>query len=135
MTTGGCQCGHVRYAFEGAPMNAVFCYCTDCQQRTGSDKWHGLWVANDKLQFLEGHTPATHTRLGSSGQPVHHHFCPHCGVTVAGGFTAGGFYSVAATSVDGGWGEMPKAAIYAASAPGWAVLPGDIPVYDALPPM
>ncbi len=135
MTTGGCQCGAVRYEFKGEPINEVFCYCTECQQRTGGDKWFGLWVRNDDFTFNEGFEPATFTRKGASGRDVNHHFCSTCGVNVCADMTAGGFYTVTATSIDGGWPRKPRAAIFVASAPVWAVLPNDIPVYDKLPPM
>lgn len=75
------------------------------------------------------------SRKGASGGDVHHHFCPTCGVNVCADMTAGPFYTVAGTSVGGGWTSKPKAAISVASAPGWAVLPTDIPLYDRLPPM
>ncbi|MGR3794882.1 GFA family protein [Vannielia sp. SX4] len=125
----------MRFKLKGEPINEVFCYCTECQQRTGSDKWFGLWVASPNLSFIQGHEPAQFTRKGASGRDVHHHFCPKCGINVCAAMTAGGFYTVAATSIDGGWPRKPKAAIYAGSAPHWAVLPQDIPVYDGLPPM
>ena len=38
--TGKCSCGYIQLAFTGDPINAVFCYCTDCQKRTGSDQWY-----------------------------------------------------------------------------------------------
>ena len=135
MTTGGCQCGQVRYEFSGDPFNAVFCYCTECQTRTGGDKWFGLWARHANFSFLAGHEPATYARKGASGKDVLHHYCPKCGVNVCANITAGGFYTVAATSVDGGWPRKPNAAIYTASAQSWAVLPTDIPVFGALPPM
>ena len=113
----------------------MFCYCTDCQTRTGGDKWFGLWIPHANFSFVAGKGPATHSRVGGSGQPVHHHFCPHCGVNICADITAGQFYTVTATSIDGGWPNKPKAAIYTAAAPDWAVLPTDIPVYDGLPPM
>ena len=76
-----------------------------------------------------------YTHKGACGKDVHHHYCSNCGVNVCGNTTAGGFYTVTATSVDGGWPGKPKAAIYAASAQSWPVLPTDIPVFEALPPI
>lgn len=113
-------------------MNAVFCYCTDCQHDTGSDKWFGLWVATDNLAFTRGE-PETFTRLGSSGKPVHKMFCGICGTTLCSDFTAGGFYSVAASVLDQKNDFSPRMAIYTASAADWAVFPQDVPKYGTFP--
>ena len=129
---GRCSCGDIEITFTGEPMNAVFCYCTDCQRDTGSDKWFGLWVANDDLTFSKGE-PETFTRLGSSGKPVHKKFCGSCGTTLCSDFTAGGFYSVAASILDQKNDFSPRMAIFTASAPDWAVYPEDVPRYDTFP--
>src|SRR5215469_13948757 len=34
--TGGCQCGAVRYAAEGEPLYAGYCFCEDCRRSSGS---------------------------------------------------------------------------------------------------
>ena len=130
--TGKCGCGEIKLAFEGDPMKAVFCYCTDCQSDTGSDKWFGLWVANDNLEFTEGE-PRTFTRSGSSGMPVHKKFCGTCGTTMGIDVVAGGFYSVAASLLDQKNEFSPTMAIYTASAVDWAVYPEGVPKYDTFP--
>ncbi|MEM9014689.1 MAG: GFA family protein [Pseudomonadota bacterium] len=130
--TGTCGCGAVEITFTGNPINAVFCYCTDCQKDTGSDKWFGLWVKNDDLTFSKGE-PETFTRLGTSGKPVHKKFCGACGATLCSDFTAGGFYSVAASILQQKNDFAPKMAIYTASAVRWAVFPESVPKYDMFP--
>ena len=130
--TGTCGCGAVELAFTGEPMNAVYCYCTDCQHDTGSDKWFGLWVANENLTFSKG-APATFTRLGSSGKPVHKKFCGTCGTTLCSDFTAGGFYSVAASVLEQKNEFSPRMAIYTKSAAEWAVYPEAVPKFDTFP--
>ncbi len=130
--TGKCGCGDIELAFTGEPLNAVFCYCTDCQRDTGSDKWFGLWVPNDRLAFTKGE-PQTFTRLGASGKPVHKKFCGTCGTTLGSDFTAGGFYSIAASVLDQSNDFSPRMAIYTASAADWAVYPPGVPKFDTFP--
>ena len=129
---GKCGCGDIEVTFTGEPINAVFCYCTDCQRDTGSDKWFGLWVPTEKLAFTKGQ-PQTFTRLGSSGKPVYKKFCGSCGTTLCSDFTAGGFYSVAASILDQKDEFSPRMAIYTASAAKWAVYPPGVPKYDTFP--
>jgi len=130
---GSCSCGSVGFCFEGEPMNSAFCYCRECQTITGSDKWFGLWVPVDKFSFTKG-SPATFTRLGDSGKDMNHRFCRDCGTTVCVEVTVGGFYSVAASTLNDSRDFFPKMAIYAKSAPEWAVFPEGVPKFDILPP-
>jgi hypothetical protein len=130
---GKCGCGNVEYDFEGEPINSAFCYCHECQIHTGSDKWFGLWVPTENFTFTKG-TPSTFTRIGDSGKEVNHKFCRDCGVTLGIEVTVGGFYSVAASTLNDHASFSPKMAIYTASAPKWAVFPEGIPMFDVLPP-
>ncbi len=130
---GSCSCGEVEYSFEGDPINAVFCYCSECQKLTGSDKWFGVWVPTGKFQFTKGE-PSVFTRIGDSGKEMNQHFCSKCATTLCTEVTIGNFYSVSGSSLSAESSFLPKMAIYTASAPSWAVLPEDIPKFDILPP-
>ncbi len=130
---GSCACGAIEYSFSGAPINSAFCYCKECQVHTGSDKWFGLWVPKDKLTFTKG-TPASFTRQGDSGKPLHHLFCSSCATTLCAEVTVGNFYSVAAATLDDNQDFRPNMLIYTASAPAWAVFPEGVPKFDVLPP-
>ncbi len=130
--SGGCQCGQVRFEVEGKPINQMFCYCSECQSRTGGDKWFGIWYGYDQFRFTQGETE-THTRPGSSGNDVHHHYCPECGTTVCADITVGKFFTIGAPMFDDSEQFTPKLAIFTSSAPKWAVLPTDIPVFERVP--
>ncbi len=129
---GQCACGNIEYCFEGDPINTAFCYCSECQKHTGSDKWFGLWVPTEKFKFTKG-DPSTFTRIGDSGKKMNHQFCGNCGTTLAIEVTVGNFYSVAAPTLNDNT-FTPNMAIYTASAPTWAVFPEGIPMFDILPP-
>ena len=130
---GKCSCGKLEYSFEDEPINTAFCYCSECQTHTGSDKYFGLWVPFNKLRFTKG-TPSTFTRIGDSGEDLNHKFCSDCGTTVCVEATVANIYSVAASTVTTANDFSPKMSIYAASAPEWAVFPEGIPKFDVLPP-
>ena len=129
---GQCACGDIEYSFDGEPINTAFCFCTECQVHTGSDKWFGLWVPIDKLRFTKG-KPQTFTRLGDSGKDMHHRFCASCGTTLCIDVTVAGFYSVAASTLTSDHNFTPKMSIYVASASQWATFPEGIPRFDKLP--
>lgn len=77
---GGCLCGAIRYSFEGDPLFAGNCHCSDCQ------KWHGAayfpamgipeenFTLEGELKFFD--------KPGDSGKNVSHGFCPNCGSSV-----------------------------------------------------
>ncbi len=134
MRKGSCQCGKVGFEFTGDPINQVFCYCTDCQKRTGSDKWFGIWVPSENFRYVGETTPTVYTTRDDAGGDIHCHSCPNCGVSLSVEFTSAGFHTVAAASIDGNGEFKPKLAIFASSAAKWAIIPADIPVFDKLPP-
>ncbi len=134
MRKGNCQCGQVRFEFTGEPINQVFCYCTDCQTRTGSDKWFGIWVPSSNFRFVGETVPTAYTTQDDAGGDIHCHSCPHCGVSLSVEFTSAGFHTVAASNIEGNGEFKPKLAIFTSSAPKWAILPTDIPLFDKLPP-
>ena len=134
MRTGSCQCGQVHLEFTGEPINQVFCYCTDCQKRTGSDKWFGIWVPSDNFRFVGVTEPTAYTTRDGAGNAIHCHTCPNCGVSLSVEFTSAGFHTVAASAIDGNDEFKPKYAIFTSSAPEWALLPADIPLFEKMPP-
>jgi hypothetical protein len=130
---GKCGCGDVEFRFDGEPINAVFCYCRECQIHTGSDKWFGVWVPVNKFQFTKG-TPANFTRVGASGKAVNYKFCSACGTTLCAEITVGKFYTVGVSTLTSKNDFTPKMAIYTAHASKWAGFPEGVPKFDILPP-
>ena len=130
---GSCGCGQLRYSVQGDPINTVFCYCTECQAHTGSDKSFGAWFPTSTFSITQG-TPTTYTRKGNSGENMNHLFCAKCGVTIAAEVTVADFYSVAVSSLEEHNDFSPAMLIYTASAPEWAVFPAGVAKYEVLPP-
>lgn len=134
MRKGSCQCGQVSFEFTGDPIKQVFCYCTDCQKRTGSDKWFGIWIPSTNIKFIGDVEPLVYTTKDNTGNDIQCRTCPTCGVSLSVEFTSAGFHTVAASCIDNNNDFAPELAIFAASAPKWAILPTDIPVHERLAP-
>ena len=130
---GKCACGKIQYEFEGAPINTAFCYCHECQLHTGSDKYFGVWVANDNFRLKNG-KPGIFTRIGDSGKSVNHHFCKDCGTNLYIEVTVANIISIAASTIINSDELKPNIAIYTTSAPPWAVFPEGVPRFEKLPP-
>lgn len=130
--TGGCACGEIRYEFDQEPLNNVFCYCTDCQKATGTDKAFSLILKIDSLKITKGKTKSYIT-IADSGNQLERHFCPNCGSTLFGMSKALGVMGLAVSNLDNPNAYEPKIAIYTKSAPKWAAIPKDLEQYPASP--
>ena len=133
MTTGGCRCGEVQYAFTGDFVGSVFCYCTECQRRTGSDKFFGVWVPSENFRITRG-TPTTYTRSSDTDNLYQHCFCPRCGTNLYAIAPHVGIHVLYVTSLDVSTDITPSMAIFTSSAPSWATFPDDVPQFDRMPP-
>ncbi len=131
---GKCACGEVHYKFDGEPINTVFCYCIECQLHTGSDKFFGVWVANNKFKITKG-VPGTYTRIGDSGKKVNYRFCKNCATNLYTEVTFANIVSIAATTLINSDALKPNMVIYTSSAPPWAVFPEGVPRFDKSPPI
>lgn len=130
---GGCKCGAVKYSCSGKPINSAFCYCTECQNLTGTDKWFGIWFPKDSFTFTKG-TPSVLTRKGDSGQDMHQMSCNECGEILCAEVTVGNFYSVSASTLNNNKIHTPAMLIYTSSAPEGVVFPENVPNFKILPP-
>ncbi|KZY29374.1 aldehyde-activating protein [Roseovarius sp. HI0049] len=66
--TGGCLCGKVRIAAEGAPDRVGLCHCLDCRKHHGA-LFFAAAIYPAAAVTVEGETKAYKGR----------HFCPECG--------------------------------------------------------
>ena len=73
--SGGCQCGSVRYRFEGGePGHAVLCHCRMCQKAGGNWGLALIALDTDKLVWTKGRP-----REFRSSPIVSRGFCERCG--------------------------------------------------------
>jgi hypothetical protein len=72
--TGGCQCGAVRYAFEGEPENVHLCHCRMCQKALGGPFTVICPVAKAALRIKRGEVA-----WFASSDLAQRGFCRTCG--------------------------------------------------------
>ena len=76
--TGGCQCGRVRYAIAGEPLELYVCHCRECQKQSASA--FGISAMVRRAHFhLEQGAVSFWSRRTDSGQRLTCAFCPACG--------------------------------------------------------
>ena len=130
---GGCACGAIRYACDGAPVLAAHCHCRDCQRSSGAAMATVFGVPKAAFHLLQGDT-ATYAYTGSSGQPVVRHFCPTCGnplftdVTVAPDLAF-----IRAASLDDPSQIKPGMHIFCDSAQPWGLDQDGLPRFATMP--
>lgn len=72
--TGGCQCGALRYAFDGEPELAEICHCRMCQKAFGSWGAALFEVKLSRFRWTRGEPG-----VFRSSPPVQRGFCTRCG--------------------------------------------------------
>jgi hypothetical protein len=131
--TGGCLCGALRYEARGEPLYAGHCYCGDCRKASGSGFVPYMGFAREAISFT-GVSRAFAVRAANGNQAVRN-FCPVCGALVFGGLRdSADTFTLYAGSLDDPSRFEPTAAIFTRARPAWAVLPGHLKAYAALPP-
>jgi len=126
--TGQCGCGDVQFEVQGEPINSVFCFCTDCQSATASDKFFGVWFKPSQFRLTQG-TTHSYTCTGDSGKNLSYHFCPRCSSGIYGD-SEHGIVSVAGANLNRPHDIRPRMSIFTGSAADWAVIPQDIPQFE-----
>ena len=121
MHQGSCQCGAVRYQFNGEPLTCYACHCTDCQTSSGSAFGLSMIVKLDDLEVINGDTETSKTDV--NGTEVQRHCCGTCGTDFW--YSADEYPGIAAlkpgTFDDTSWFE-PVAHLWMRSAQPWVIL-------------
>lgn len=78
MASGGCQCGKVRYRFEGEPETVYVCHCRECRRQSASAFGISVIVPTRAITLTAG-TPKIWRRPTDSGDRLDCYFCPDCG--------------------------------------------------------
>ena len=123
---GGCDCRHIRYRMETAPLIVHCCHCRWCQRESGASFALNAMIESDRIRLLGALPEAVETPSASGyGQRIMR--CPHCKVAVwshyAGLGEAMSFVRVG--TLDEPDRLPPDIHIYTASKQPWVVLPPD----------
>ncbi|WP_081894716.1 GFA family protein [Ruegeria halocynthiae] len=70
-STGGCNCGEIRFVASNEPLRVGICHCLDCRKHHGALFYAAAIFAEDAV-VVTGQTRNYQGR----------HFCPHCGASV-----------------------------------------------------
>ena len=78
---GRCLCGQVHYSAQAEPIAMLACHCKDCQRHLGT-AFSTLVAVPREAVAITGNLKTYTAPGGTSGEPMHRHFCPTCGSPV-----------------------------------------------------
>ncbi len=131
--SGGCLCGAVRYRAMSPPLMAGHCYCTDCRRTGGTS--HSTHVVVPQESFALSGQVRCFEKPADSGHLITRCFCPECGTSLYSRNAAmPGMVFLLASGLDEPDRVEPAMTVYAARAPGWALLDRSHPVFDLAVP-
>lgn len=129
MSSGGCQCGAIRYEIDGAPLHSALCHCVDCRKSAGAPMVGWIMVAKDQLRVTG--TPSSYA---SSANAVRQ-FCPTCGTGLfyINETILPGMVDILSATLDDASAYPPTGHIQWADALPWMAEAHDLPRFDRYP--
>jgi len=123
---GGCDCRHVRYRMETAPLFVHCCHCRWCQRETGASFALNALIEADRVVLL-GTEPEIVDTPSASGRGQKIARCPMCRIAVWSSYTSPLYRFVRVGTLDTPDVLSPDIHIYTASKQPWVVLPPGVP--------
>lgn len=130
---GSCDCGKIRYEFDGPGFRMGSCHCSRCRKARSAAFSTQLFVMTDRFRWLAGedntkdyHLPNTRLFITT--------FCTDCGSPVPRAFEEFDVFMIPAGSLDGDPGVRLQAHIYVGSKADWHDITDDLPQFDEMPP-
>lgn len=130
MPEGRCHCGACVYAFDGAPVRASICHCSDCQRCAGAHGVGWLAVPSGAFRLIEG-APAIYR----SSPGTERHFCSACGTGLyfINEDLLPGIVDIQIATLDDPDAFPPEALIQLADAPAWLETLPTLPQFERFP--
>lgn len=131
MPSGRCHCGSVAYAFDGEPVRASICQCSDCARCAGAHAVGWLAVRKESFRFTKG-KPAVYR----SSPGAERRFCGACGagLTYVNEDVLPGIVDIQIATLDEPGAFPPRELIQCADAPAWAATLHELPRFARFPP-
>lgn len=130
---GSCDCGKVRFEFDGPPMRMGFCHCSRCRKARSAAFSAQAFVPIDRFRWLAGESRLRHFKLDGTRYFVTT-FCGNCSSPMPRAFDEFGVFLVPASALDQDPGARPEAHIYVGSRAPWHTIDDDLPQFDEAPP-
>ncbi len=128
---GGCYCGAVRYAVDGAPMMQAQCHCRECQYITGGGPNLFMLMPDAGFRYTRG-TPKQFTRADIEN-PVTREFCATCGTHMVTRVAMPAVVVKVGTLDDPSVFEGAQLAIFAVDKQAFHHVAEGLPVFERMP--
>lgn len=125
---GGCDCRHVRYRLQAAPLFVHCCHCRWCQRESGASYALNAMIESDRVVLLAGEVDIVDTPSDSGlGQRIAR--CPRCRIAVWSHYAGAGpvLRFIRVGTLDDSDRLPPDIHIFTASKQPWVVLPAGTP--------
>jgi hypothetical protein len=125
---GGCDCRHVRYRMETAPLFVHCCHCRWCQRESGASFALNAMIESDRVTVLGAEPELVHTPSQSGyGQDIAR--CPQCRIAVWSHYAGAGplLRFVRVGTLDEPDRLPPDIHIFTTSRQPWVIIPPDVP--------
>jgi len=128
---GGCDCGHIRYQMERAPLVVHCCHCRWCQRETGSAFALNAAIEASEVTLLRG-SPEQVDTPSNSGKGQFISRCPHCKLALWSNYSGAGnsLHFVRVGTLDEPDHLPPDVHIFTASKQPWVILPPQTPAFS-----
>jgi hypothetical protein len=125
---GGCDCRHVRYRMETAPLFVHCCHCRWCQRESGASFALNAMIESDRVTVLGAEPELVHTPSQSGyGQDIAR--CPQCRIAVWSHYAGAGplLRFVRVGTLDEPDRLPPDIHIFTTSRQPWVIIPPGVP--------
>lgn len=127
--TGGCNCGHVRFRLDVAPIITHCCHCRRCQKASGSAFCLNTMIETDAITMLAG---APEPFQGKESMKTAQ--CPECRLALWTHHPRLGdaIAILGVGALDESERLVPEAHYFTRSKHPWVVIPAGIPAFETL---